>query len=192
MTCGLILAAGAGERFGAAEGGKLLADVDGRPLIEWAIRAQCEMPELERVVVVLGAGAARLLAAADFGCAEPVICEDWREGQAASLRAGVEALGDADAVVVTLGDQPLLPGDVMRRVLRADPPARAVYDGRPGHPALLGPAELTACLTLHGDHGARDLLHAAREIECSDLCSGRDVDTPTDLEAIRDEARAIL
>jgi CTP:molybdopterin cytidylyltransferase MocA len=67
-----------------------------------------------------------------------------------------------------------------------------VYGGRPGHPVVLGPAELDGLRTLAGDRGARELLAGGARIECSDLGSGRDVDTPDDLEAIRHEARAIL
>ena len=55
MVAGLILAAGGGTRFGAEP--KQLAELRGRPLLEWAIRAQCDVPALERVVVVLGAHA---------------------------------------------------------------------------------------------------------------------------------------
>ncbi len=51
-VAGLVLAAGGGTRFGASP--KQLADFHGRPLLEWAVRAQCDVAELSRVVVVLG------------------------------------------------------------------------------------------------------------------------------------------
>jgi len=190
VTAGLILAAGAGTRFG--EQPKLLATVEGRPLLEHAIRAQCGVPELERIVVVLGAHAAGILAAVDFGEAEPVICEDWRDGQAASLRCGVNALSDADKVIVTLGDQPLIASTVIARFLDEPGGTRAVYNGRPGHPVVLGAEQMRAVQALAGDHGARELLSDGLTIECAGLCSGRDVDTAEDLEEIRNEARAIL
>ena len=106
MIAGLVLAAGAGARFGSEA--KQLADLDGRPLVEWAVRAQCAVPELERVVVVLGARAPEVLAGVDFGRAEPVVCDDWEAGQAASLRYGLNALAGAAKVIVTLGDAPLI------------------------------------------------------------------------------------
>jgi CTP:molybdopterin cytidylyltransferase MocA len=190
VNAGLILAAGAGTRFGDEP--KLLADLEGRPLLEHAIRAQCAVPELQRIVVVLGAGAAGLLAEVDFGHAEPVICEDWRDGQAASLRAGVAELADASKVIVTLGDEPLISSQVIARFLDASPGTRAVYNGRPGHPVVLGPEQMHAIALLSGDRGARDLLLDGPTIECAGICSGRDVDTPEDLEAIRHEARAVL
>ncbi len=106
MIAGLILAAGAGTRFG--EESKLLAPLDGRPLVEFAIRAQCEAEAIERVVVVLGAHADEVLERVDFDRAQPVVCDDWSTGQAASLRCGLRALDAADKVIVTLGDAPLV------------------------------------------------------------------------------------
>jgi molybdenum cofactor cytidylyltransferase/nicotine blue oxidoreductase len=92
---------------------------------------------------------------------------------------------DADAVVVSLVDLPDVTGEVVRRVahLGTDPGvlARATYDGEPGHPVLLGRdhwAGVAASAT--GDRGARDYLatHTVFEVECGDLATGRDRDTP--------------
>lgn len=191
MIAGLVLAAGAGTRYGPRS--KLLADLGGRPLLEYAIRAQCAVPALERVVVVLGAHAREIMEAVAFGRAEPVECANWEDGQAASLRCGVAALGDAaERVIVTLGDQPLITPAVIERFVTQPGAARAVYGGRPGHPVVLGPEQLDAVADLRGDLGARSLLKDGLRIECSDLAAGLDVDTPQDLEAIRDEARAVV
>ena len=190
MIGGLVLAAGAGTRFGSAS--KLLAELDGRPLVEHAIRAQCQVAELERVVVVLGSAAEEVRARVGFGRAEPVVCPDWAEGQAMSLRWGVQALAGASKVIVTLGDEPLLSAEVIARFLDEPGGARATYNGRPGHPVVLGTEQLRAIDGLSGDHGARRLLRDGPRIECAELCSGRDVDTEEDLEAIRHEARAIV
>jgi molybdenum cofactor cytidylyltransferase len=190
MIGGLILAAGEGSRFGRES--KLLAELEGRPLLEHAIAAQCAVPALERVVVVLGADAEQVRAGVDFLDSEPIVCDGWREGQAASLRCGVEALGGAEKVIVTLGDEPLITPQVIARFVDERAPARATYDGRPGHPVSLGRKQLAAVSALTGDHGARELLGYARRIECGHLCCGRDVDTREDLEAIRSEARAVL
>lgn len=193
MICGLILAAGAGTRFG--ERPKLLADLHGRPLLEHAVAAQCAVPELERIAVVLGAFAEEILARVDFGRAEPVVCEKWHEGQAASLRRGIEYLTGGrgvSKVIVTLGDQPRMTRELISRFLAEPPGTRAVYEGQPGHPVVLGPVQMRAIGALRGDAGARQLLHGGGTIECGQSTSARDVDTPEDLEAIRHEARAVV
>lgn len=191
MIAGLVLAAGGGTRFGPEP--KLLAELDGRPLLEHAIRAQCAVHQLERVVVVLGAHADRLLAEVDFQRAEPVVCERWQEGQAASLRRGIEELRDADRVIVTLGDEPLITSETVARFASEAPGTQAFYDGRPGHPVVLGPDHLRALLSLSGDRGARDLLAGGAKIELGGGGdTGRDVDTTEDLERMRNEARAIV
>jgi CTP:molybdopterin cytidylyltransferase MocA len=119
-----------------------------------------------------------------------VVAEDWAEGMGASLRAGLASMDDApaDAVVVTLVDLPDVGGDVVRRVVAAGtgPHAlvRAEYDGRPGHPVLLGREHWTGvAATARGDQGAREYFraHPPTACECGDLATGRDVDRPEDL-----------
>ena len=143
-------------------------------------------------MVVVGSRSDEVLAGVDFGRAEPVVCPDWDRGQSASLRCGLQALAGASKVVVTLGDEPLITPAVVELLAAADGGTRAVYDGRPGHPVVLGPDEILALTSLSGDRGARDLLRGGPTIEVGHLCSGRDVDTPDDLEAIRDEARTVI
>jgi nicotine blue oxidoreductase len=68
--------------------------------------------------------------------------------------------------------------------------ARAVYDGRPGHPVLLGREHWDGVIaTARGDAGARDYLrqHRVVTIDCSDVAEGADVDT---VEQLPDGHRA--
>jgi molybdenum cofactor cytidylyltransferase len=179
-AAGLVLAAGEGRRFGGA---KQLALLDGRPLIEHALAA---LAGLERVVVVLGARAGEIRAAADPGRAEVVVCPDWAEGLSASLRCGLDALRGASEVVVVLADQPFITPAVVARVRAAPgPAARAVYDGAPGHPVVIRRPMLDRAGELRGDAGFRDLLTGVSEVECSDLADPRDIDTRADLEVVR-------
>jgi molybdenum cofactor cytidylyltransferase len=189
-VAGLILAGGGGTRFG--DRSKLLADLGGRPLLQWAVDAQRAVAELRRIVVVLGAHADEIATQVRFGRADTVVCTDWETGQAASLRCGLAALSGAGKVVVTLGDAPLVTPAVIARFAGEPPRTRATYGGRPGHPVVLGREEAAALMALTGDRGARDLLRGAPVIEVGHLCSGRDVDTPDDLEEIRHEVRAIV
>ncbi|HWE09456.1 MAG TPA: NTP transferase domain-containing protein, partial [Solirubrobacteraceae bacterium] len=95
-------------------------------------------------------------------------------------------------VIVTLGDAPLVTPAVIARFVGEPPRTRATYGGRPGHPVVLGREQMISLMSLSGDRGARDLLRGGPLIEVGHLCSGRDVDTPDDLEEIRDEARAVI
>jgi molybdenum cofactor cytidylyltransferase len=184
---GLVLAAGAATRFGRP---KQLAELDGRPLLEYAIRAMVASP-VGRVVVVLGSGAEEVLAKVDMQGAKAVVCERWAEGQSASLAAGLAELSDSEAVVVTLGDQPFVSPDAIRRVIAARgegaAAVRATYRGAPGHPVLLERVLFERMRDVTGDHGARNLLMSmqTREVPCEDLGGGQDVDTPAQLDALR-------
>jgi molybdenum cofactor cytidylyltransferase len=184
---GLVLAAGAGTRFG---GRKQLAELDGRPLLEHALRAMTAAP-VGRVVVVLGALVEEVTATVDLHGAQPCPCERWDEGQAASLACGLAELADCEAVVVTLGDQPRMSPDAIRRVISARgngaAAVRATYHGAPGHPVLLERDLFESFRDVTGDHGARNLLLSVqvRDVPCEDLGGGEDVDTPAELDALR-------
>jgi molybdenum cofactor cytidylyltransferase len=184
---GLVLAAGAATRFGSA---KQLADLGGRPLLEHSILAMVASP-VGRVVVVIGSGAEDVLATVDMHGADAVLCERWSEGQSASLASGLAELSACEAVVVTLGDQPFVSPDAIRRVIasRGDGAAavRATYHGEPGHPVLLERPLFERMRDVTGDHGARNLLISTRtrEVPCDDLGGGQDVDTPAQLDALR-------
>ena len=188
MIAGLVLAAGASHRFGAP---KQLAQLDGRPLLEHVLRAMAAA-DLDRLVVVLGSQADEVLARVDLHGAEPVLCGRWAEGQSASLACGLAHLAPESpaAVVVALGDQPLLSPEAVRRVVAAldgGSAARATYDGRPGHPVVIEASLLPELRDVTGDVGARALLQRAgvREVTCDDLGGGADVDTPGELARLR-------
>jgi molybdenum cofactor cytidylyltransferase len=182
-----VLAAGASQRFGGA---KQLAVLDGRPLLEHVLIAMAAA-HLDRVVVVLGAHADEVIEGVPMHGAEPVVCPEWSEGLAASLRTGVAALEGCDAVAVALGDQPRLSAAAVARVVsqrgRDELAVRATYGGVPGHPVLLERTLLARVPELRGDGGARDLLYGVplREVACDGLGSPDDVDTPAELAELQ-------
>ena len=181
MTIGaLILAAGEGRRFG---GTKQLAELHGRPLLEHVLEA---MTEVSPRVVVLGHAADKIRRGVNMHGASVVVCEDWDEGQAASLRTGLAALPGCDAVVVVLGDQPGMTAEAVAAIVAAagdEDAVRATYDGTPGHPVLLRRALLERAGELRGDTGFRDLLESAtvREVEVGGLADPADIDTREEL-----------
>lgn len=181
---GVLLAAGAGRRYGVP---KALVGEG-----EWLRRAVGVLVEggCAPTVVVLGAAADRAAPLVPVG-ARVVVAPDWDEGMGASLRAGLAALGEEiDAALVHLVDLPDVGAEVIRRVVAragsnvASPAvlARAQFDGRPGHPVLLGRDHWDAVAAVaSGDRGARDWLAGRSDlvlVDCTDLATGADVDRP--------------
>ena len=181
---GLVLAAGEGSRFGAT---KQLAPLWGRPLLSYAVRAMLGVPGITPVVVVLGHDADAIREQVDLGDAGVVVCEDWRSGQAASVRAGLAALGPVDGAVISLGDQPFITSQVIAAVLEAagdgHEAVRATYGGRPGHPVFLGRALLDRAGELEGDVGFRELLDGdgVLRLGAEHFCDPMDIDTKEEL-----------
>ncbi|MFG1893743.1 NTP transferase domain-containing protein [Micromonospora zamorensis] len=188
VTAGLLLAAGAGRRYGRP---KALVELDGVPLVRRGITLLRD-GGCTPVHVVLGAGADDV---PDLPGAVPVGHDGWRDGLGSSLRRGLASLpADVPAAVVVLVDQPLLSPVAVRRVRAAYAGgalvAVATYGGRPGHPVLLA-RETWPLLDRYavGDRGARDLLRdrpeLVVEVPCDDVGAPLDVDTPADLLRLR-------
>lgn len=190
-TLGLVLAAGRSARMGRP---KQLAELGGRPLLEHALAAMSAAP-VDDVAVALGARAAEVLAAVDLHRARPLEVQGWADGMGRVLAAAVTAAallpeareaGDGyGAVVVALGDQPLVGAEVVARLVDAwaggaGPVVSATYGGRHGHPKLFDRAVLPHLRELAGDAGARELLARHPEwvtgVEVAALGSDLDVD----------------
>jgi len=170
MISGLLVAAGAGSRYGRP---KIL--VPG-----WLDHAVTVLREGGCAHVLVVTGAARPPLPPGAG---EVHCPGWGRGPGASVRAGLEALHpEVEAVVIHLVDLPDVGADVVRRVLGADGLARAVYEGRPGHPVLVGRRFVPSLLeSLDDASGAGRFLRdhpELTEVECADLATGVDVDHP--------------
>ncbi len=189
----IVLAAGAGQRFGGA---KLTAPWGGGKLLDGALAAAFAAP-VRRVIVVSGAdpaveAAARLWAQAR-GLADRlrlVHAQDHPEGMGASLRAGIAALArDRPGAFVFLGDMPLIPASVppllatalTSGVLAAAP----AFNGKRGHPVLFAAALFPALARATGDAGAREVLADLGPrlalVDVADPGVIFDVDRPEDL-----------
>jgi CTP:molybdopterin cytidylyltransferase MocA len=164
---------------------KALLRLDNRPLIERAL-AHLVDGGCEPVIVVLGASAERVRVEADLGGATIVVNEGWESGMGSSLISGLRALTQtgADAAIVTLVDLPGMTAAAVKRFVALsgrDALAAATYDGRRGHPVLLGQSHWEGvCATAQGDQGARDYLRAqeVRLVPCEDVANPADLDTP--------------
>lgn len=181
IAAGVVLAAGAGTRYGMP---KVLAEKG-----DWLKRAVAALDGggCDEVIVVLGAAGTD---AVDVPApARAVHATHWSDGLSASLRAGLGA-ADAALAVVHLVDTPDVGADVVARVLgaaRSGPSglARAVYAGRPGHPVVIARRHWPELLAgLSGDAGAGPFLRTRDDViavECGDLAGGADIDERPDV-----------
>ena len=191
----VVLAAGAGSRFG---GGKLLAPWAGGVLLDGALAAAFAAP-VRRAIVVTGSGGEAVAEAAsafarrigEAGRLHVVHAADHAEGMGASLRrAAADLAADCAGVFVFLGDMPRVPHAVLSplaEAVRAGAPAAAPsFEGRRGHPVVIGASLLPQLLTLTRDAGARSILQGLGDrlvlVEAPDDGVLFDVDERGDLQ----------
>jgi len=188
-VAGIVLAAGAGERFG---GPKQLARWKGIPLLGHALKAAREAG-LSPIVVVLGARQDDVRSAVGEGVAV-VENTEWEEGQSTSIRAGLSAVeGQVEAAVFLLADMPRVNGDTIRRLVaahRVSLPAivAPVGGGRRGNPVLFDRQVFPALYALRGDQGGRSLLERWpwQAVE-ADPHEFAEVDRPDDLARLEQD-----
>jgi len=165
----LVLAAGRSTRFGAEN--KLLALYEGKPMVQHALD-MARAAGLRAITLVTGHEAERVKALVGEGVTL-IHNPGYAMGLSSSLKAGIAALpAHIGAVVLLLGDMPLVKGETLAALLaaaRANGEAQAfvpVHAGRWGNPVLLRRALFPSLLALNGDQGARKLLEAARDLVC--------------------------
>jgi CTP:molybdopterin cytidylyltransferase MocA len=179
-VAGLVLAAGAGRRYGMP---KALVTYQGLRLVQRAANTLGDAG-CDRILVVLGASADEVLALHDLP--ETVINSDWATGMGSSLRVGLAALEKTDctSAAVLLVDMPGVTAEAVRRIIAFDSPDALVmggYGGRRGHPVLLGRDHWDGVRTVAvGDRGARDYLraHDVSVVDVGDVADDHDLDLP--------------
>ena len=180
-VAGLVLAAGAGVRFG---GPKAPFVLDGERLVDRAVRVMRDAG-CEPIVVVLGAWVG------EVPDAVVVVNDEWPEGMGSSLRTGltaldlmpaIDSLPAVHSVVVTLVDLPGLTAEGVRRIV--DSPASivaATFDGERGHPVKFAREHWAEIIAVaRADEGARRFLAGRSDVvrvEIGDVATGADMDT---------------
>jgi len=198
LIAAIVLAAGGSSRMGRP---KMLLPLPGGTVLATAVARLLAAP-LDRVVVVVGSDAARVrreAALPDDPRLAVVENPAWEGGMSTSLRTGVLACPEARALLVSLGDQPAVDPDLVRRLVEAwrggarlAVPVHPDAGGlRAGHPVLFDASLRDELLGLAGDVGAREVLrrhlHAAARIEAP---SPRDLDTPEEYRAFLETGEA--
>ncbi|MGE5836840.1 MAG: nucleotidyltransferase family protein [Acidobacteriota bacterium] len=185
----IVPAAGKAERFG---GGKLIADIDGEPLLNRTLRSLID-GGVEKLVVVLAPGATfttvQLLSDPRV---RRVVNPNPERGMFSSILIGLAA-EDGDPILVLPGDMPFVKAETVGAMLNeATRTGRIVsprFGGRHGHPVafpgtlkaeiLKADVASTLATVLQAHHGQRT------SIEVSDPGVHRDVDARADLASIK-------
>ncbi|GAB0113145.1 nucleotidyltransferase family protein [Acidisoma sp. C75] len=190
----VVLAAGLSTRMGGPH--KLLLDFGGEPVLRRVVSALLALGPAE-VVVVTGHRAAEIGAALGGLPLRLVHNPDYAAGQAGSVATGMRALAaPCAAVMIMLGDQPLLTPAALARLLAAYgamPADRSMlvplYQGTRGNPVMVAARHIPAIATGALRLGCRKLIEMYPEevalVEMADPAFIRDCDTPEDYAALR-------
>jgi molybdenum cofactor cytidylyltransferase len=196
----VVLAAGAGGRFSKEPGAKMLAELDGMPVLAHVLREVRSFAPAA-TVVVLGHGADRIEQAIDWADEVRLRNHAPQLGLASSLQLGIHALratsGSFDGAFIVLGDQPLLRAEVMRQLAAAAASSRSEdrpivvpdyrSDAGPRNPALLLRPAWSWVGDIEGDHGLAPLIASRPDATLTVPVSGEmpDVDTVEDLRRLQ-------
>jgi molybdenum cofactor cytidylyltransferase len=184
-VAGILLAAGAGTRFG---GEKLLHPLEDGVAIA-AHAARNLLAATPDVVAVVRWGDFPLYDMLEQEGCQVAMFQGAERGMGASLAHGVAQARGAGGWIVALADMPRISPGTIQSVIAALQQgaliAAPVYKGERGHPVGFGAALRDELLKLDGDVGARAVVERHRDslklIECDDPGVLFDVDRKSDL-----------
>jgi molybdenum cofactor cytidylyltransferase len=182
---GILLAAGAGSRFG---GEKLLHPLEDGVAIA-AHAARNLLSATPDVIAVVRWGDFPLYDMLEQEGCQVTMFQGAARGMGASLAHGVAQARGADGWLVALADMPRIAAGTTRRILAALEEgaliAAPVRKGERGHPVGFGSALRDELLALDGDQGARAVVERHRDkvklVECDDPGISYDIDRKGDL-----------
>ena len=190
ITAAVVLAAGRSERM---RKNKLLLRLGGKRLIDHNLDA-LEESNIDEIVVVLGHEPEEVVAVlkSRLNHIQIVINKEYEVGMASSFKTGLNQTKNADAVLLVLGDQPILDHQLINEMIKLmeNKIGRAlvvspVHEGKKGHPLLFSKELFKEIMDLKRSETIRDIVHrhndALLTIE-SDEWTLVDIDTPTDFE----------
>lgn len=196
----IVLAGGAGSRFG---GGKLTANLAGKPVLSWVLR-KINSTSLYPRVVVSGdnEGVRELAESFGFHCVKN---DQWATGMSSSLKKGLSwinsscAEGKIQGVLIMLGDMPIIQRKTIQQILatleRQNPQvAYPVFQRRRGHPVYFSKECFPALLTVKGDSAGRSIIDQFKHVAIKTDDQGilLDIDFRNDLAKMEQHIKLIF
>ena len=185
---GVLLAGGDSSRFGAEN--KLFVEIEGQSIIKMATQNLIDS-EVESVKIVTGYQAERVEEELSHLDVEFLYNKDWKMGQSTSVRRGIDAILEENAVVFALGDMPFVKSSSVNELISVQMNKKvgdvfvAGYRGRRGNPVLFRASVMEVLKEgLRGDEGGNSILKdlGMDLVETGDRGVLFDIDTEEDLE----------
>ncbi len=185
---GVLLAGGDSSRFGAEN--KLFVEIEGQSIIKMATQNLIDS-EVESVKIVTGYQAERVEEELSHLDVEFLYNKDWKMGQSTSVRRGIDAILEENAVVFALGDMPFVKSSSVNELISVQMNKKvgdvfvAGYRGRRGNPVLFRTSVMEVLKEgLRGDEGGNSILKdlGMDLVETGDRGVLFDIDTEEDLE----------
>ncbi len=187
----VILAAGRSSRF--EDGHKLLAEIDGAPIVRHVCTALAAS-NVDEIILVTSDMNDAVVKAAGTGRWRAVENPEARDGLSTSLRTGLENISPkTDGILVALADMPGIEPALVNALISAfsaEEPAivfPVAKDGRRGHPVIWPKSLFRALASMTGDRGGKTILtdhkNLWRPVPCENKGAFADIDTRADFEA---------
>lgn len=187
----LVLAAGQSKRLGVP---KQLLSFEGETLINRLLQLVKKSTQFP-ITLVLGANAKAIQDQLEETDLSILLNNDWEEGMASSIRAGIEQImtqdPGVDGVMILVCDQPFINEEHIQSLIEKQrlsglPLAACYYAGVIGTPALFHRSIFPELLELKGDIGAKSIIKK-RESEVAKLHFEQgaiDIDTMEDYQQL--------
>jgi len=178
---------------------KLLEDVDGEPMIQRVIHAALES-KVDEVIVVLGWEADRIRGALNGLPCNFVLNEEFEKGQSSSVKTGLKAVSGATrAILVLPGDVANIDPKSINLVIEEYEKNResivvAGHGGEAGHPILFDKSLFHEIEQINEEtYGLKSVVRRHEKevgfVEAHTSKVLRDIDTPDDLQELRNAGR---
>lgn len=187
MITGIILASGYSRRM---KKDKLIMNINGKPMVEWAIRA-CSNSKLDHIILVYRNPKVKEIG--DKYRIKNIYNEKAYLGQSEGIKLGIKSVRNADGYMFLTGDMPYIDSKLIDRLIeeyKKNPNSIIVpyYNGKQGMPTIFPKEYKEDFLNINGDKGGRDIIrknpNLVKKIYIRDEKLGMDIDTMEDVERL--------